>query len=57
MDDKYKQMTFSDFMIVNPTGTDDELLAIKAQKRRRGVVGEESENKRVLERAMSKRKK
>jgi len=61
MDDKYKKLTFMDFVTVDYTGTGDEYLAYQAQKRRRGhhdTFGEEVDNKkRVLERAMSKRKK
>ena len=60
MDDKYKKLTFMDFVTVDYTMTGDEYLAYQAQKRRRGhhdTFGEEVEKKRVLERAMSKRKK
>lgn len=36
MDDKLKAMGFKDFVVANPSMTDDEYLAYQAQKRRRG---------------------
>ena len=40
MDDKLKQMGFKDFTLSNDSMTEDEYLAYRAQKRRRGVLGE-----------------
>ena len=42
MDEKLKAMGFKDFTTVNPSLTDDDYLAYQSQKRRRGVMGEET---------------
>ena len=42
MDDKLKTMGFKDFTSVNPSLTDDDYLAYQSQKRRRGIIGEET---------------
>ena len=42
MDDKLKAMGFKDFTSVNPSLTDDDYLAYQSQKRRRGIIGEET---------------
>ena len=57
-------LSFKDFVVVDYTQTGDEMLAYKAQKRHRGVVGEEvSEQdglsiagRRALGRAAKRRK-
>jgi hypothetical protein len=41
MDDKFKNLGFRDFVNVDYTQEDDDLIAYQAKKRHRGVVGEE----------------
>jgi hypothetical protein len=55
-------LSFKDFIVVDYTQTGDELLAYQAQKRHRGVVGEETTDealsfagRRALGRAMKRR--
>ena len=43
MDDKFKNLGFRDFVNVDYTQEDDDLIAYQAKKRHRGVVGEEVE--------------
>ena len=44
MDDKFKKLSFKDFVVANPSMTDDEYLAYQAQKRRRGHFDTQGES-------------
>ena len=44
MDDKLKKMSFKDFVVANPSMTDDEYIAYQAQKRRRGHFDTQGES-------------